>query len=175
MRNVKKHLTTYYQLRYNLPMRPGYEDLDHIGPLTKVTPQQELFCECLVGGMTLLDAYNTAYNDRGGSTSRRKSAARDLWFNPRIQNRLKVLRELQDSQSKVTLSDHLERLRELGVGAQEIGQFSAAINAELNRGKASGLYVERKEITGANGGPLAHSIRVIFDDDTDDSEISSDT
>lgn len=52
---------------------------------------------------------------------------------------------------QITLQSHLERLSELSRLAQEGGQMSAAINAEVARGKASGLYVEKMEHSGSIG------------------------
>lgn len=54
----------------------------------------------------------------------------------------------------VTLEDHITRLRELGEEARKARQYSAAITAETNVGKASGLYVNRTELTGRDGAPI---------------------
>jgi len=47
----------------------------------------------------------------------------------------------------VTLEHHLEALRKLRNIAVIKKQFSAAISAEIARGKAAGLYVEKCEST----------------------------
>ena len=38
--------------------------------------------------------------------------------------------------------------------AAKAGQYSAAISAEVARGKAAGLVVSKTELTGADGGPI---------------------
>jgi phage terminase small subunit len=150
--------------------------MTQLGPLAlaKLTDKQELFCLNIYAGMSNVEAWINSY-DHGGTRKTASESASKLMANPRIQHRLKELRDESNRRARVTLEDHLKRLEELGRGAQDNGQFSAAINAELNRGKASGIYVERKEITGADGGPINHSIRVVFGneplEDDDDSEI----
>lgn len=146
--------------------------MNDVGPMTKLSDKQELFCLNIHAGMSNVEAWINAYDHGGTRKTARESSTRALQ-NPKIQYRLKELRDESNRRARVTLEDHLKRLEELGRGAQDNGQFSAAINAELNRGKASGIYVERKEITGADGGPITHSIRVVFgneslEDDDDD-------
>ena len=43
----------------------------------------------------------------------------------------------------ITLGSHLMRLGHLSHAAEDAGEFGAAITAETNRGKASGLYVHK--------------------------------
>jgi phage terminase small subunit len=143
--------------------------------MMKLTDKQELFCLNVHAGMTNVDAWINAYNGTGSTRKTASESASRLMANARVQHRLKELRDESNRRARVTLEDHLKRLAELGRGAEENGQFSAAINAELNRGKASGIYVERKEITGADGGPITHSIRVVFGDEPlveDDDDVS---
>jgi hypothetical protein len=46
----------------------------------------------------------------------------------------------------VSLEDHLSTLHDLREEAKDQGQISAAITAEVHRGKAGGLYIDRREI-----------------------------
>lgn len=55
----------------------------------------------------------------------------------------------------LTLQEHLTNLATLRDEAKKVRQYGAAVSAEVNRGKASGLYVTRTEITGKDGSPLA--------------------
>ena len=55
----------------------------------------------------------------------------------------------------MTLEGHLQELETLRDMAKTGGKFAAAIMAEIARGKASGVHVEKTEVTGANGGPIA--------------------
>ena len=55
------------------------------------------------------------------------------------------LREDRERKYGVTLMGQLKRLRELSVGAEEAGHFSAAINAEKTRSALGGLTTDRRE------------------------------
>jgi len=46
----------------------------------------------------------------------------------------------------VTYEGHLAELARLREAALKKGSFSSAVNAEANRGKAAGLYIDRKII-----------------------------
>lgn len=61
---------------------------------------------------------------------------------PNITARLGELCAPVAPQVQIELIDHLERLKELCDAAMAKGQFSAAINAEIARGKAAGLYTK---------------------------------
>jgi len=46
----------------------------------------------------------------------------------------------------VSLETHLSTLHDLREEAKDQGQISAAITAEVHRGKAGGLYIDRREV-----------------------------
>ncbi len=48
----------------------------------------------------------------------------------------------------LTLADHLAKLNELRDLASGANQLSAAVSAEVSRGKAAGLYVEKRQHSG---------------------------
>jgi hypothetical protein len=55
--------------------------------------------------------------------------------------------EIQASEKEaVSLENHLSTLHDLREEAKDQGQISAAITAEVHRGKAGGLYIDRREI-----------------------------
>jgi hypothetical protein len=56
------------------------------------------------------------------------------------------LKEERLEKHKVTYDTHLAELARLREAALKKNSFSAAVNAETNRGKAGGLYIERKII-----------------------------
>ena len=64
--------------------------------------------------------------------------------NDNIVARLAELRAPVVKAAQVTLEGHLRDLNVLRDTAAEAGQYGAAITAEVNRGKAAGLYVERR-------------------------------
>lgn len=59
--------------------------------------------------------------------------------------------------AEITLERHLKRLNRLSHKAELAEQYTAAITAETNRGKAAGLYIERTESKNQHD----HIIRVV--------------
>jgi hypothetical protein len=55
------------------------------------------------------------------------------------------MREERERKYGVTLLGQLKRLRNLSEGAEDAGQFSAAINAEKTRSALGGLTTDRRE------------------------------
>ena len=56
------------------------------------------------------------------------------------------LREERLRKHEVTYEGHVAELARLREAALKKGSFSSAVNAEANRGKAAGLYIDRKII-----------------------------
>jgi hypothetical protein len=56
------------------------------------------------------------------------------------------LREERVRKHEVTYEGHVAELARLREAALKKGSFSSAVNAEANRGKAAGLYIDRKII-----------------------------
>lgn len=120
-----------------------------------LTPKQERFAQEVASGKTQADAYRAAF-DVGVNT---KSAtvikrAGELMRDGSISGRVAELREPIAKKAQITLESHLEDLQRIRDAAIEAKQYSAATSAEIARGKASGVHVERSELTGKDGGPL---------------------
>jgi hypothetical protein len=64
---------------------------------------------------------------------------------PHVLERIQELREERERRYGVTAIGQLKRLHELSKGAEEAGQFSAAINAEKIRSALGGLTIDRRE------------------------------
>jgi len=64
---------------------------------------------------------------------------------PHLVDYIQELREERERRYGVTVTGQLKRLHELSSGAEEAGQFSAAINAEKIRSALGGLTVDRRE------------------------------
>lgn len=125
-----------------------------------LTVKQEQFCLAYLETGNASEAYRRAYAAQNMKPETVNRAAKDLLDNPKITARLAELREPAVRAAKLTLESHLEDLRALRDRAAEAGQYGAAITAETNRGKAAGLYTEKHELTGANGGPLETITRI---------------
>jgi hypothetical protein len=64
---------------------------------------------------------------------------------PHVVERITELREERQRRYGVTTIGQLERLAKLSKGAEDAGQFSAAINAEKIRSAMGGLTIDRRE------------------------------
>lgn len=111
----------------------------------EITVRQRKFCEEYVEGrMTASEcARQAGYNPASaGDIASKLLNGRDF---PHIPRYIAQLREEKERLYGVTLSGQLERLYKLSRGAEEQGQFSAAINAEKIRSALGGLTVDRRE------------------------------
>lgn len=111
-----------------------------VDPETGLTAQQEAFCVELVKTDNASDAYRKAY-----STSNMKSetiANKAMLLNKKgeIRARVAILRAAIKKKSGITHEEHMKALGVLRNKAVEAKQYSAAITAEIARGKVSGLY-----------------------------------
>ena len=102
--------------------------------------RQELFVQGLLVGKSADRAYRES-----GYKSHRANAAR-MSANDNIVRRLEELRAPVVKAAQMTLETHLRDLLGLRNMATNAGQFAAAVTAETNRGKAAGLYIERRII-----------------------------
>ena len=122
----------------------------------KLTPKQEAFAQAIVTGVNQSDAYRAAYKVRPGTKpeSVNQNASR-IMADINVASRVAKLRETVAKKSQITLETHLEDLLKLRDMAANGNQYSAAITAEVARGKASGVHVERSE----NNGAVEHIFR----------------
>ena len=67
-------------------------------------------------------------------------------LSPLVVKYMGELREERLKKHEVTYEGHIAELARLREAALKKGSFSSAVNAEANRGKAAGLYIERKII-----------------------------
>ena len=110
-----------------------------------LTAKQEAFCLAYLETGNASEAYRRAYNAGRMKPESIHRKAFDLLENVKIRARLQELRQPAVEAAQVTLRDHLWQLENLRDKALEAEQFGPAITAEINRGKAAGLYVERSE------------------------------
>jgi phage terminase small subunit len=67
-------------------------------------------------------------------------------LSPLVVKYVGELREERIKKHEVTYENHIAELARLREAALKKGSFSSAVNAEANRGKAAGLYIDRKII-----------------------------
>lgn len=119
-----------------------------------LTQKQEAFCLAYMETGNASEAYRRAYTPTTSNPATVNRAGKALLDNSKIATRLVALRAPAIEAAGVTMEGHLKRLADLSEAAEKEGKYAAAVAAEIARGKASGLYVEKTEITGANGGPV---------------------
>ena len=67
-------------------------------------------------------------------------------YSPLVVKHIGELKEERLRKHEVTYEGHVAELARLREAALKKGSFSSAVNAEANRGKAAGLYIDRKII-----------------------------
>jgi hypothetical protein len=67
-------------------------------------------------------------------------------LSPLVVKYIGELKEERIKKHEVTYEGHIAELGRLREAALKKGSFSSAVNAEANRGKAAGLYIDRKII-----------------------------
>ena len=119
-----------------------------MGVPKRLTEMQKRFAEYLVyneGRTTGSDAAIAA----GYSEKRAKVEASELQnprLSPLVVQYIGELREEKLKKYEVTYDKHVAELGKIREEALKKGAFSAATNAEKNRGMAAGLYIDRKII-----------------------------
>jgi phage terminase small subunit len=121
-----------------------------------LTQKQETFALSYVETGNASEAYRRAYDADEMKPASIHVKACQLLANGKVRLRVNELQAAAAQKAQITLESHLRDLADLRDQAREARQFSAAITAEVARGKASGVHVEKTEstVTGANGGPL---------------------
>lgn len=129
-----------------------------------LTPKQHRFAQLVASGKTQAAAYRGSYDAENMAAQSIREEASRLMANPDISSMVNELREELDEDVRVTLREHLIELKELRNAAKYKDDLGAAIKAEELRGKASGIYVNKTELTGRGGGAVEHRItREIID------------
>ena len=121
-----------------------------MGVPKRLTEMQQRFAEFLVfggaeGPMTQSEAALAA----GYSPKRARQEGSELCNpkqSPLVVKYIGQLKEERIRKHEVTYEGHVAELARLREAALKKGSFSSAVNAEANRGKAAGLYIDRKII-----------------------------
>jgi len=116
-----------------------------------LTDQQRKFAELLVyneGSMSPAEAaYAAGYKTRARQAA---SEMRNPKYFPLVVQYIGELRAEVQEKYGITFEKHLTELAKLRNDAAKKGAWAAAINAEVARGKAGGLYVDQKMILTKN-------------------------
>mgnify|MGYP003965696625 FL=1 len=119
-----------------------------MGVPKQLTEQQIKFAQLLVtneGRKTPTEcAIEAGYAD--GSARVRASELRNPKRFPLVVQYIGELRDEYNKKYEVDYSRHITELGKIRQAALDKGAWSAAVNAEVARGKAAGLYIEQKII-----------------------------
>ena len=117
------------------------------GELKKLTQAQENFARLYVELGNAAEAYRQAYpKSQKWKDSAVWSQSSQLAANSQVSQRVSILRQEAQAKTIITLESHLNELELLREMAKEQGNINAAIQAEVSRGKAKGLYVTKVEV-----------------------------
>ncbi len=109
---------------------------------------QQKFAHELVSNEGRKYAYQCAI-DAGYSKDRARQTAWELQHpkhHPLVVKYIGEIRQEYQKKYAVTFERHISELGKIRIDALKKGAWSAAVNAEVARGKAAGLYIEQKII-----------------------------
>lgn len=119
-----------------------------------LTPKQEAFALAYIQTGNASEAYRLAYDTSKMTEKSVNENASKLLKHAKVAPRIAELRAPVVEKAGLTLEKHLDDLLRLRNMAMKDAKWTAAIQAEIARGKAAGLYVERTELTGKDGAPI---------------------
>ena len=119
-----------------------------MGVPKRLTDQQQRFSELYVYNEGRMTPYECAVEAGYAKDSARVRASelRNPRRFPLVVKYIGDLREEVQNKYEVTFEKHIKELARLREEALKKGSFSSAVNAEVARGKAGGLYIEQKII-----------------------------
>lgn len=121
-----------------------------MGVPKRLTEMQKRFAEYIVFGGEDGPLSQTEAAIKAGYSEKRARQEGSELLNPRLSplvvQYVDKLKQERLRKFEVTFEGHLAELSRIKEAAIKKGSFSSAVNAETNRGKAAGLYVERKII-----------------------------
>ena len=120
----------------------------------KLTARQEKFCQGIVSGMSQAAAYRAAYSIENKSKKSVWEMSSVLADNIKVVSRIAELRKPAVAKAMITLESHLDDLMKLRNLAVQEKQVAAAITAEIARGKAAGIHIEKSQIDLNNLNPF---------------------
>ena len=117
--------------------------------------QNAFLREYFRNGRKPLAAFRVGYPNNKSQDEAARVRAYAVLKTPSMMMAIEQIEKVARQGIVLTLTDHLQNLATLRDEAKKVRQYGAAVTAETNRGKASGLYITRTEITGRDGAPLA--------------------
>ena len=113
--------------------------------MTKLNERQEKFAQNVAKGLSKTQAaIEAGYSPKNAGRAGIMMSGKN---HPKIQARINELQKRAANRVSLTLSSHLTDLKDIRDQALQNGSYSSAVAAEVARGKAAGLYVNKSELT----------------------------
>jgi phage terminase small subunit len=112
---------------------------------SKLTPKQKAFVRAYLETGNATEAYRRAYDASKMTSAAIEVEAKRLLKHPLITLRLGEVNQKSEIKALLSLEEHMEKLAHLRDRAEEKGQMSAAIAAEVKRGELRRFYVKQGE------------------------------
>ena len=107
--------------------------------------RQEKFAQKVAKGLSKTQAaMDAGYSPKNAARAGVMLSGRN---HPRIQARINELQKRAANRVTLTLASHLTDLKDIRDRALQNGSYSSAVAAEVARGKAAGLYINKSELT----------------------------
>lgn len=120
-----------------------------VDDITGLTGPEEVFCQKMVEGLNATESYRLAFpKSAKWQTNTVCVRASILNSQHNVIERIQALRAQLRIYTGITLQEHTDNLARLRDHAVILEQMGPAVTAETNRGKVSGLYVEKVEHSG---------------------------
>ena len=123
--------------------------------MTGLTPKQEKFCLRYIELSDATKAYKASYDAENMKNVTCNRRAKELLDNGKIKARVRELRDMHVERHVVTVDSLTVELEEARQLAMTTAQPSPAVSASMGKAKLHGLIVDKGELTGRDGGPVA--------------------
>lgn len=132
--------------------------------LPRLSEKNQEFVKLLTLGKTQADAYALSrglvdYNVKSAEQSGCRLAA-----HPKVKAWLDYIKSAVADNIVCSKETHLAELARLSASAERNGNYGAAVNAEIARGKVAGLYVDRQEFVDLTPLQIIEQVRELLGD-----------
>ena len=130
-----------------------------------LTPKQEAFALAYVETGNASEAYRRAYNAGNMKPEVIANKTSALLKRGDVRVRVEMAQAKAVERHETTVDDilrELEEARALAAGGEK-PQPAAMVAASMGKAKLLGMLTDKTEVTGKDGGPIDHSLRVTFE------------
>lgn len=135
-----------------------------MGRPSKPTKRQIDFAKAYIVTGNAKEAYKQSYDASGMKDTTLGTEAVRTSNHPNVVALIEKAQQKQIQQVDRTLDSHLTKLEDLRDAAEADGEYSAAISAEVSRGKCLGFYTEKVEVKTTKEHKLVLEIAQVSED-----------